>query len=924
MVKLMSGTSGSLRLVGRATECQELDNLLDSVRGECSRALVLLGDPGIGKSALLAYAANQATGMRVLRVSGNQAETELAFAGLYQLVGGALEWMDRLPVPQRSALRVVFGLEEGVCSNRLVIALGVLGLISEMSANQPLICLVDDAQWLDSASLQALSFVARRLSAEPVGVLFAAREGTPELAGLATLQVHGLAPRDARTLLDSALRAPLDHEVRQQIVVETAGNPLALLELPRGVSPTELAGGFALPGATRLSERIEASYRRRFDDLPPPTQRMMLLAAADPVGDPASLWAAAGYLGLTEQDVTPAVDAELLEVGRRVQFRHPLARSAIYRAADLHERRRIHRALMAVTDAEQDPDRRAWHRAQAAAGPHEETAQQLEESARRAQTRGGIAAAAAFLERAATLTPAPERRIPRMIAAAALALDAGDLAHALEMLDALDSMTLSGEQAARVTLARGHIATGQQRGAEAVELLVQAAHDLKQYSSPEAHATVLEAILLAIWIPAAPEHLDMVRCAAASLRDKGELCAGSSTDLMIDGLISRLVDGQDRAAPAFHKALDAVLAETADAGVPAPTVALLWCRVTCAMELWDVGAWGLLCTRVVDAARRDGALTVLSAALAGYLAVQRMFVGDSLVAQMAMEEGRSLALAIGGAPHTQVELLLSAWSGDEKNVLRLRSQVRGPHATGLEALDAAVVDWGESILYNSLGRFDTAHQVAARLFKSNHYPLVNLAVAELAEAASRADAPDDLAAAEKWITRRAEVTPTAWCTGIAERVRALASEGHLARQHYVSSIDRLGQAGIRTEIARSHLLYGEWLRRHGGRAEARHHLRKAKSMFEDMGMSGFTARAARELRGIGDKTTSPDATNALTTQERQVARLAADGMTNPEIAARLFVSPRTVQYHLSKVFAKLAIKSRSELTRALDQTEVRA
>ena len=421
-------------LTGRRAECDMLGRLVASVRAGESRTLVVHGEPGVGKTALLEYLAGQAPGCRVVRAAGVQSEMELAFAVLHQLCAPMLDRLDRLPVPQRDALRTAFGLSAGLAPDRFLVGLAVLGLLSEVAEERPLVCIVDDEQWLDSASAQVLAFVARRLGAESVGLVFGARVPTGDLAGLPELVVEGLREDDARALLDSALTGPLDARVRDQIVAETHGNPLVLLELPRGLTAAELAGGFGLPGAVPLSGSIEESFRRRIEALPAETRRLLLLAAADPTGDPVLVWRAAGRLGIGAEAAAPAVEAGLAEFGVRVRFRHPLVRSVAYRSAPAQERQLAHAALAEATDPAIDPDRRAWHLAQAAPRPDEDIAAELERSAGRAQARGGLAAAAAFLERAVMLTPDPSRRAGRALAAANTKFAAGAFDAAQDLL----------------------------------------------------------------------------------------------------------------------------------------------------------------------------------------------------------------------------------------------------------------------------------------------------------------------------------------------------------------------------------------------------------------------------------------------------------------------------------------------------------
>src|ERR1700677_951203 len=445
-------------LTGRRGERGVLDQLIDAVRAGGSRGLVVRGEPGVGKSALLDYLAGGAPGCRAGRGAGVEAEMELACAGLHQVLAPVLDHLEGLPGPQREALRTAFGLSAGPVPDRFLVGLAVLGLVSEVAAGRPLICVVDDEQWLDRASVQALGFAARRLAAEPGGLVFAARMPGAELAGLPELAVEGLGEEDARTLLESALTGPVDARVRDLIVAETRGNPLALLELPRGLKPAELAGGFGVAGAGPPPGRIEDSFSRQISGLPEETQRLLQLAAADPSGDPLLVWRAAGRLGIRVQAAASAVRAGLVEFGARVRFRHPLARSAAYRSAPVQRMQEVHGALAEATDPAADPDRRAWHRAQATAGPDEDVADELERSAGRARDRGGLAAAAAFLERAALLTPDPVRRTERLLAAARAKREAGELDAALGLLVAAEAGPADARQAAEGEWLRGQIA----------------------------------------------------------------------------------------------------------------------------------------------------------------------------------------------------------------------------------------------------------------------------------------------------------------------------------------------------------------------------------------------------------------------------------------------------------------------------------
>src|SRR3954470_15559918 len=458
-------------LHGRRDECAVLERLLEGARVGHSGVLVLKGEPGVGKTALLEYAVGSASDLRWIRAAGVESEMELAFAALHQLCVPLLDRLDRLPGPQHDALTTAFGLSEGAVPDRFFVGLATLGLLSEAAEERPLVCVVDDAQWLDRASAQALAFVGRRLRAEPVVMLFGAREPSEEFAGLPKLVVGDLRDRPARDLLASVIPGRLDERVADQIGAEPRGNPRAFLELPRDLSAAQLAGGFGLPGAVSLAGRIEESFQRRLQTLPEDTQRLLLVAAAEPLGNPALLRGAATVLGIVGPALEPAERVGLLEVHGRVRFRHPLVRSAIYRAASAEQRRRVHRALAEATNAETDPDRRAWHLAAATAGPDESVAGELERAAGRAQARGGLAAAAAFLERGAALTLEPHRRARRALAAAHAKLRSGAPEAALALLDTVEAGSDDPPARARADLLRAQAAFAMRPGSDTAPLL---------------------------------------------------------------------------------------------------------------------------------------------------------------------------------------------------------------------------------------------------------------------------------------------------------------------------------------------------------------------------------------------------------------------------------------------------------------------
>jgi DNA-binding CsgD family transcriptional regulator/tetratricopeptide (TPR) repeat protein len=898
-------------LIGREREREVLDRLLDGVRRGRGGVLVADGEAGVGKTALLDYAVEAARGFRIARTSGIEAEVELPFAAVQQLCSPFLDLMDRLPQPQHEALGVAFGLITGPAPNPFLLGLAVLGLLAEAAAERPLLAVVDDAQWLDHASARALAFVARRLLAEKIALVFAAREPGDLFAGLPELHVLSLGHRDARALLESALPARLDEHVLERIVVETRGNPLALLELPRGLTPTQLAGGFGLPAGAPLSASIEERFTRRLANLPGDARRFLLLAAADPVGDPALVWRAAQQLGIPGS-VAETVEAEgLLELGARVVFRHPLVRSAVYRAAGLKERRAVHRALAQATDAEIDPDRRAWHRAHAASMPDEDVATELERSAGRAQARGGLAAVAAFLERAAALTPEPIHRAQRLLAAAAATRDAGDLEAALGLLVDVEAGVLDELGRARVDLLRAQIALEQRRGGDAGRLFMRAAKRLEPLEPELAREMYLDALAGAM--ASDVEVVGGAPAVAAAARAAPPGTAPPRTiDVLLDAFATRLTDGYAAAAPTLARALELLLAidgSNEDVG--------RWFSPSSgrngnivALEMWDDAAVHLLAARQVQVARDTGALVHLQFALS-FLARSHMLAGELTAATLILDEARLIAEATGNPPLVNAPMILAAWRGDEAQASELID------ATSEEAAARRWTsnNYARSVLYNGLGRHDAARDAAWEAFQPDPIGYGTYLVPELAEAASKTADRAQLESALEWLSERTRVISSGWASGIETRVRALLSEGEVADSLYRQSIEHLSGTRARLELARAHLLYGEWLRRERRRLDAREHLRTALEAFTSMGAEAFARRAERELLAAGERARKPtvDTLDHLTPQETQIARLAANGHTNREIAAQMFISPSTVEYHLRKAFRMLGVKSRTQL-----------
>ena len=726
--------------------------------------LVVRGEAGVGKTALLEYVAERASGCRIVRVAGVESEMELAFAGLHQLCAPMLDGLDGLPGPQRDALRVAFGLQDGAASNRFLVALAVLSLLAEAAEAQPLVCLVDDAQWLDRASAQALAFVARRLLAERIadGVRGSrARATSDELTGLPELVVGGLADDDARALLASALPGRLDEHVRDRIVAETRGNPLALLELPRGLTPAELAGGFGLPDARPLASRIEEAFVQRVRALPRETQRLLLVAAAEPVGDVSLLWRAAERLGIRGSAGRPAEEAALIELGIRVRFRHPLVRSAAYRAAHLSDRQEVHRALAEATDPDTDPDRRAWHRAQAASGPDEAVAAELERSADRAQRRGGVAAAAAFLERAAELTPDPARRGARALAAAQAKLEAGSREGAQELLATAELTPLDELQRAGLQRLRAQIAFVFTRGSDGPRLLLDAARRLEALDPASARETYLEALGAAMYAGRVDADSGVLEVAEAARAAPAAPQPPRSIDLVLDGLARRCTEGPSAGVPALRLALQAVRNEALDGHAEIMRWLLLTPIVQSmtVFELWDDDAFHALATRAVRLARDTGALALLPVALV-YRSGVHLFGGELVAAEALVQEADAIAVATGNAGLLYAWLLIAAWRGVEAEAMEFINAGLENATARSEGRVVALAGYATAVLNNGLGRYEAAMDGAKRASDDGDFGYSGAALPELVEAATRSGKPE-VAAAALHPAGRADTAPRA-------------------------------------------------------------------------------------------------------------------------------------------------------------------
>lgn len=905
-------------LLGRRAERDAVEMLLSRARAGRSGVLVVRGEAGIGKTALLehARAAATASGFRVESSTGVEAETQFAFAGLHQLCSPLLDRAGALPDPQWSSLGIAFGRHGGAAPDRFLVGLATLNLLAEVAEEAPLLCLVDDAQWLDEASAQVVAFVARRLAAERIVLVLSVRD-QPDgeslaFAGLPELRLTGLGESDARSLLAHAVRAPLDDRVRDRIVSEARGNPLALLELPLGWQAAHLAGGFELPDVTGTPHRIEDSFQRRSRSLPAQTQLLLLVAASDPTGDAALVWRAAEQLGIAREAAAPAEVNGLLEFDIRVRFRHPLVRSAVYQAATPPDRRRAHDALAVATDPLVDPDRRAWHGAHAVLGADEQVAAELERSAGRARDRGGRAAAGAFLQRSAELTPEPADRVRRALEAAHAKHEAGASQAALELLAVADAGPLDALQRARVALLRAQIAFHLTRGAEVPGMLLDAATALAPLDAPLSRETYLRALDAAIVNGDGP---GAVRIAEAALADAAPAGRPRPAELLLDGLAVTVARGFAAGVPKLRLALDALRnAARGTDGQGNETQPWLWLagRVGVGI-LEDDLAHGLAACNV-DLARADGALAGLPSALS-FRANVLVISGRLARAGELADESAAITESIGGMPLRHAQTILAAWRGDRATVTELNELTLRDVGYPEDSTEAALGQYALAVLHNGLGDYAAAQQSAARTCDSVELSLSTVGLPELVEASVRAGDPERAAQALDRLGSRARACGTSWALGLEARSRALTLAGPEAEAHYREAIAHLGASLIAGETARAHLVYGEWLRREGRRQDAREQLRTAHDLLSEMGAAGFAARAAHELGATGEhpRKRRTQAADELTTHELHIARLVAAGATSREVGAQLFLSPRTIEAHLRNIFRKLGITSRRQL-----------
>ncbi|WP_460652359.1 AAA family ATPase [Kribbella endophytica] len=915
----MAGKPFWAGLRGRQPECETLSGLVASVEASRSQVLVLRGEAGIGKTALLAFLTEQAANCRIATAAGVQSELEYAYAALHQLCGPYLGRIDSLPESQRDALGIAFRTRPGAAPDRFLLGLAVLTLLCEVAEEKPLICVVDDAQWLDQASAETLEFVGRRLVAEPLGLVFATRniQEEPKLSGFAELPVRGLGSADAAALLQSAVPGTLDPQVRDRILAESHGNPLALLELPRAFTATELAFGTGAGerSTEQLASRLEQGFIDQLAELPATTRQFMLVAAAEPVGDVVLLWRAVNQLGIGADAAATAESTGLIEFRDRVQFRHPLVRSAVYRSASQVERRAVHQALADATDPELDPDRRAWHRASAAFGPDEDVAADLERSADRAVALGGLVAAAAFLETAAGLTPDPARRAQRSLAAGQAKATAGAFEAASSLLRIAESGPLSEAGLATIDLLRAQITYNSIHGNQALPLMLAAARRFEPLDGGVARATYLDALSAALFAGRlAPGPAAGTRQVAEAARQATAPMEPRKADLLLEGMAVLYTDGYSTSAPLLHRAVQAFGREDLTLEEAFRSA---WVAAVAAVDLWDDEHWDVLSGRHLETVRAAGALSLLPLALASR-AIFDIHAGNLTAAAALVAESHWIAEVTGGEnTFTAIpESWLAAMRGQEKQAELLIQDTLNDATTRGQGVGLNMMYSARATLYNGLGRYDEA-LTAAQEAATDPLELgpTKWALAELVEAGVRSGNTDAAAKGLEVLTAMTQASGTELALGISAARGALLREDTSAEDLYREALDRLATSRIRVEHARAQLLYGEWLRRRSRRVDARGQLRLAFESFSAMGVEAFAERARRELAATGESVRRATVrTKAeLTPQEAHIAGLAAEGLTNPEIAAALYVSPRTVEWHLRKIFTKLGVNSRRQL-----------
>jgi DNA-binding CsgD family transcriptional regulator len=916
-----------VQLIGRGAEKQALRQVLDSVRGGRSCALLLRGEPGVGKSALLGYAVTQARDMQVVRIQAVESESHLGFAAAHQLLMPFLPALGRLPEPQRQALGVAFGLVSGPPADPFLVGLAALTLLSDAAEVRPVLCVIDDAHWLDQESADLLRFVARRLLADRVGMLFAVREAPAiDPQPLPELVVHGLPDQAAYALLKASIAQPIDPAVAAHLVTQTGGNPLAVVEAARELTPDQLTGAVPLTEPLAVGPRLEDAFLRRVRELPADTRALLLVAAAGSSGEGEPLWRAAAELGIPESAATAAEVAGLMTFWPEVRFEHPLVRSAVYHAATAAQRRAVHRAL--ATASELDPVSRAWHLAAATVRPDESIAAAVESAADDTRSRGGFAATALLLERAAQLTPDPERRAERELAAAQVHLLAGTVGRAETLLDEASRSLRDPPRIAEATRLQGRIEATCGRPAEAVVTLVEAARRLRSFDPLATRDTLLSALessVYAGWAPSAAL-LGAIAELAGDLPEAG-VPDDSAPALLLQGYTARLTAGYAAGVPALRGAIDALLRGQADPDFASWHFEL---AAVAGADLLDETAVERITTAWIDGARRSGAL----ARLAVGLAFRSIFVdapcGRLSSAHTANAEAEELGQVTHNArvvpPTGAHRVIILALGGDEVAARETAAAVARDAPSRGAAGEAAFAAYAVGVLELSLGNYGAAVSCLEPGYVDGT-PLVGTqALPDLVEASVRAGRRDLTEGALQRLVERASASPTTLARGLLARSQALVAPTEEAQERYEEALRLLDGTRAVPQLARTHLLYGEWLRRQRLRRQARDQLRAALDMFEATGLEAFAERTRVELRATGERIRKKvlGDLEELTPREAQIAALVSEGEGNRQIAAQLFVSPSTVEYHLGKIFRKLGVTSRTQLAHHVSRQGINA
>jgi DNA-binding CsgD family transcriptional regulator len=902
-------------LIGRGAEQGAIDAVLDAARGGLSKAIVVCGDPGMGKTALLGYAAEQAAGFTHLHVAGVEAEASFSFAGIHRLLVPVLDRLPRLPDPQRGALAVAFGVSAEASADRFLVGLAVLTMLADVAHDGPVLCTVDDAQWVDQESVEVLAFVGRRLLADGIALILALRSPADcgrLIDGLETLVLEGLGPEDSRLLLQRTIPRLVDASVAARVVAETEGCPLALIELTTELTADQLAGGSPLPEPLPIGRRLDAVFAQRVQALPDETQAFLLVIACEPSAGEDLILAAAGAMGVPPTAADAAVDTGLVERGPPFRFRHPLIRSAVYAGAPPSTCRRAHAALVAAMGPAAPPHQRAWHAAQATIQPDEGVATQLEHAASMARERGGYGAVATYLARAAELTPDPLERSRRLLDASQAALTAGAPKRAMALLDQARPEVMTPLLHARTQRLRAGANLWARPGDDAAALLA-AARSFEGLDDRLARDTYTEALQAALISGQLTDGTTPLDVATAAL-DAPRLLEPNATviDLMLDAFATRLSVGFAEAVPLLRRTVVAL--SNADLEASGRTLRSVL-GYKAALEIWDMDGYRTLLDRFEKAERARGELDSLRVTLRG-VCRREIWAGRFTTAEAYHAEFVGIALAIDGPgpiarAFEMLDIDLLAWQGKDAEV---RTKARRLHKGTGGIVNAAALAVG--ILDIAQGRYRQALESLWPVFLADVPSDGNEALPDVVEAGVRCGNLDAATAALDRLNARAAVVGTPWALGLLARSRALLADHHDAETYYRDAIRLLTQADVTTDVARAHLVYGEWLRRQMRRVDAREELRTAGDMFSYMGASAFAERARTELAATGahlhHRSAAPVGLD-LTPQELQVAQLAANGSTNSEIAAQLFISASTVDYHLRKVFRKLGVTSRRSL-----------